>query len=72
MALHRQLQRSGLPVSTVNIWEDPDAAARVRAAAGGSETVPTVFVGDHVLVNPTMAQITDAVRAVAPELLDAG
>jgi mycoredoxin len=29
----------------INIWEDPQAAARVRSVANGNETVPTVFVG---------------------------
>ena len=53
----------------MNIWEDPDAAARVRAVAGGNETVPTVFVGEHALVNPNIKQVTDLVRETAPHLL---
>lgn len=69
MALRPRLRRSGLPVREVNIWEDPEAAARVRAAADGNETVPTVFVGQQALVNPSMSAITDAVRRTAPELL---
>ncbi|MEU6645160.1 glutaredoxin domain-containing protein [Saccharomonospora sp. NPDC046836] len=67
--LRSSLDRSGLPVRGVNIWEDPDAAARVRSVADGNETVPTVFVGEHALVNPTMAELTALVRAEAPELL---
>lgn len=42
IALRRRLRGSGLPVREVNIWDDPDAAARVRAVAGGNETVTTV------------------------------
>jgi len=71
MSLQRPLERSGLPVRAVNIWEDPDGAARVRSVAGGNEIVPTVFVGDRAMVNPTFAEIEDAVRELAPELLDA-
>lgn len=70
MALAPRLRRSGLPRREINIWEDPEAAARVRDAAGGNETVPTVFVGERALVNPGMREINDAVRAEAPELLE--
>jgi glutaredoxin len=51
-ALRAPLRRSGLPVREINIWDDPQAAARVRSVAGGNETVPTVFVGSHAMVNP--------------------
>jgi hypothetical protein len=56
-------------VREVNIWEDPEAAARVRAVARGNETVPTVFVGEHALVNPSIRQVTALVRETAPHLL---
>ncbi|WP_276307384.1 glutaredoxin domain-containing protein [Amycolatopsis antarctica] len=69
MALQRPLERSGLPVRAVNIWEDPDAAARVRSVADGNEIVPTVFVGDRALINPQFSEIEDAVREQAPDLL---
>lgn len=36
----------------VDIWADDEAAARVRAATGGDETVPTVLVGGEAHVNP--------------------
>jgi mycoredoxin len=68
-ALRRPLMASGLPVKEINIWEDPDAAARVRAVADGNEVVPTVIIGSTALVNPSFAQIEAAVRAEAPELL---
>ena len=69
-ALRRPLRRSGLPVREVNIWEDDRAAARVRAATGGDETVPTVFVGDRALVNPSMRQVRAAVDEHAPQLAE--
>jgi glutaredoxin len=68
-ALRRPLMASGLPVREINIWEEAGAAERVREVAGGNETVPTVIVGSRAMVNPSFAEIEDAVRAEAPELL---
>ena len=64
------LDRVGLPIRKVNIWEDPSAAATVRSIANGNETVPTVVVGDRGMVNPRAAEVLDAVRDHAPDLLD--
>jgi mycoredoxin len=36
----------------VNIWRDPEAAALVREANDGNETVPTVFVAGRPHTNP--------------------
>ncbi|TVT53621.1 NrdH-redoxin [Amycolatopsis rhizosphaerae] len=72
MMLRADLDHSGLPLREVNIWEDPEAAARVRSVADGNETVPTVFVGPVGMVNPDLDEILAAVRVHAPELLGAG
>lgn len=69
LALRARLKPTGLPLREVTIWDDPTAAARVRAVAGGNETVPTVFVGQHAMVNPGVRDVTAAVRNNAPELL---
>jgi glutaredoxin len=69
MALRRPLRRSGLPMEEVNIWDDGQAAARVRGATGGVETVPTVFVGERALVNPSFSQVQRLVGEYAPHLL---
>lgn len=71
MMLRARLGPAGLPLREFNIWEDPRAAARVRAVAGGNETVPTVFVGEHAMVNPTAKEVMVAVRDLAPGLLPA-
>lgn len=63
VTLRRGLARRGIPVESFNIWEDPDAAARVREVAGGNETVPTVFIGERALVNPSAAQVESLLRA---------
>lgn len=68
VSLRRGLSRRSIPFEAVNIWEDPDAAARVRAAASGNETVPTVVVGEQALVNPSVAQVESLIRQAAPEL----
>lgn len=65
--LRRGLRRAGLPRREINIWKDPVAAAAVRAHAGGNETVPTVTVGELVMVNPTTDEVIDAARAAGPE-----
>lgn len=70
--LMRKLDGTGLPVRLHNIWEDPEAAAVVRAAARGNETVPTVGVGDRYLVNPSLNSLLDLVRSEAPDLLGPG
>jgi len=64
--LRRDLQVLGLPVREVNIWADPGAAARVRSLAGGNETVPTVLVGEHAMVNPSASEVVGQVRRDVP------
>lgn len=54
------LRRAGILTVEYNIWEDDEAAATVRAVAGGNETVPTVFVGEVALVNPSVAEVRRA------------
>ncbi len=65
-SLRRRLSRAGVATVEHDIWSSPDAAARVRGATGGDETVPTVFVGDRALVNPSVRQVVDAITAVDP------
>ncbi|MCH2633975.1 MAG: hypothetical protein MKZ71_10215 [Acidimicrobiales bacterium] len=57
MALDRQLSTSDLQITYRNIWEDPEAAAFVRDHANGNEVVPTVKIGDVVLVNPSAEEV---------------
>lgn len=70
--LQRQLEREEIPTTAHNIWENPDHAATVRSVARGNETVPTVFVGDVAMVNPSIAQVMEALAAKAPHLLPEG
>lgn len=68
-SLKRSLKRRKVPVRLHNIWEDPDAAAVVRRAAQGDETVPTVVIGGRSLVNPTPQAVEQLLAEVAPHLL---
>ena len=52
-----------------NILEDSPGAARVRSVADGNETVPTVFIGNVALVNPTVSLVKKTVAEHAPHLL---
>lgn len=65
--LRRGLARAGIDTVERDIWADPAAAARVRSATGGDETVPTVIVGTQALVNPSVGMVVAAVRAEFPD-----
>lgn len=68
-SLRRGLKRAGLPTREVDIWSDPEAAKFVRTHAVGNETVPTVVVGETVLVNPPTRRVV-ALAADAGILTD--
>ena len=69
-SLKRSLKRRNVPMRFHNIWEDSAAAAVVRNAAQGNETVPTVVIGGHALVNPTPQAVEALIARVAPGLLN--
>ncbi len=60
--LRSKLQRAGIQVDEINIWEDPDGAAFVRSVTGGDETVPTVRIGTRSLVNPSPRELLQLIR----------
>ncbi|QXC60010.1 NrdH-redoxin [Aquihabitans sp. G128] len=69
-SLLRRLRSSGLPLDERNIWKDGEHAAFVRRHADGNETVPTVAIGDTVLVNPsarTVVGLAEQAGLVATE-----
>lgn len=67
--LQRALEKRGIPLDRHNIWEEPEAAAAVRAVARGNETVPTVVVGPVAMVNPSAKEVIAAMKVHTPELL---
>ncbi len=70
--LFRQLDQLGVPYRRTDIWDDPAAAERVRLAARGHETVPTVFVGPIALVNPSVHEVLFVAAEHAPAAVPAG
>ncbi|NIY70079.1 glutaredoxin domain-containing protein [Streptomyces malaysiensis] len=67
--LRLRLRFTRLRYTEVNIWRDPEAAELVRLIADGNETVPTVTVAGRGMVNPSIAELMEAVRAHAPHAL---
>jgi mycoredoxin len=63
--LHADLRAANLPFRSIDIWQNPDAAAAVRAVANGNETVPTVNVGAKWLVNPSLDEVRSALEEAA-------
>ncbi|MEU9199387.1 glutaredoxin domain-containing protein [Streptomyces sp. NPDC048332] len=52
LRLRIRLGRRARQLHWVNIWQDPEAAAVVRSANDGNETVPTVVVAGRPHTNP--------------------
>ncbi len=51
--LRSTLGQDGEKATWINIWEDKDAAAFVRSANDGNETVPTVVMDGIPVTNPS-------------------
>lgn len=67
MMLTPKMRSLGVEITEYNIWEDAEAAERVRAVAGGNETVPTVVVGGKGLVNPSISEVRDLIASQDPD-----
>ena len=55
------IEKHGLEVELRNIWEDDEARALLNQRIG-SETVPSVWVGEEILVNPSITDLMAVVR----------
>ena len=71
-ALDSELSAWSIELDRRNIWDDPESAAVVRSHARGNETVPTVVVGPVGMVNPSVAEVVEAMREHAPHLVPEG
>ncbi len=63
--LKRQLDDAGIGYEEIDIDEHEQFADRIVAATGGYRTVPTLQIGDRLLVNPTVPQVRAALETVA-------
>ena len=69
-SLRRALRRAGIETTEIDIWRDSKGAAAVRAATGGDETVPTVALGDTVMVNPAPRAVIAGAAAAGVATFD--
>jgi mycoredoxin len=56
--LKRQLEEAGIAFEEIDIDVERQYEARIIAKTGGNRTVPTVQVGERLLVNPTIGEVT--------------
>lgn len=60
------IERVGLEVETRDIWTDDDARALLNERIG-CETVPSVLIGDELLVNPSIDELLDALATATSD-----
>ena len=63
--LKRQMREAGISFEEVDIDQPrhEHLGERIEAKTGGFRTVPTLEVGDELLVNPTIDQVTRAIAS---------
>jgi mycoredoxin len=64
--LTSQLDRAGVPYTTIDIEADDAAAELVASVNGGNRTVPTVVLADgSTLTNPPIGALLDRLAGTA-------
>lgn len=58
--LKSELHGHGVKFDEVDIWADRSQAEVVKQASGGDEIVPTVQIGNHFLINPSLGEVLAA------------
>jgi mycoredoxin len=61
--LKRMLEAAKVVFREVNIERDTAAGDRIAAYTGGFRTVPTIDLGDRLLVNPSVREVEQALGA---------
>lgn len=61
--LKRQFAEAGISYHEVDVDEHPHHGKKIVRATGGYRTVPTVEVGGELLVNPTLEEVKQALKA---------
>ena len=61
--LKRQFEEAGISYEEIDVDAIPGYDQRIIEASGGYRTVPSVEVGDQMLVNPTLREVEDALQA---------
>ena len=63
--LKRQFEQSGIAYREIDVDATPGYDERIIAASGGYRTVPTVEVGERLLVNPTVKEVEEALAGAS-------
>lgn len=63
--LKRQMDEAGIAYVEVDVDATPGYDDAIIAASGGYRTVPTLKIGDRLLVNPTLDEIRAALGTAA-------
>lgn len=61
--LLRQLDEASIAYRVIDIDENPQYGARIEAQTGGFRTVPTLDIAGRLLVNPSLAQVRQALAS---------
>jgi len=61
------LAEAGVRATWHHIWEEPDAATYVRSVARGNATVPTVRIGERVVVAPRTGAVLAELQLLNPD-----
>lgn len=61
--LLRQLDEAQIVYRVVDLDEHPHHGARIEAKTGGYRTVPTLEVGEDLLVNPSIVEVKQALAS---------
>ena len=61
--LKRQMEESGITFVEVDIEEHERFGDEIAATTGGYRTVPSVRIGEKLLVNPTIHEVKGALAA---------
>ena len=63
--LKRQFEEFGIDYREIDVDATPGYDERIIEASGGYRTVPTVEVGDRMLVNPTVREVEEALATAS-------
>jgi mycoredoxin len=61
--LLRQLEDADIAFRIVDIDDEPQHGDRIEAKTGGYRTVPTLEIGGELFVNPTIAEVQEALAS---------
>jgi mycoredoxin len=61
--LKRQFDEAGIAYEEVDVDVEKHLGDRIIEATGGYRTVPTIEIGDRLLVNPTLKEVEQALAS---------